>query len=225
MPAVDSLRQRQRFVGGLLAANVVADLVSITTSVSQLNFLTGAYGDQGSEATADLFDAADSTIGQTQFGLMLASGVAFLAWIHRAHFNLTLGGLRDLVYTPGKAVIGFFIPIMNLVRPYRVVKEIWAGSVHLASGAPLRSWGQNPITASLIDWWWFAFLASSILARVYRFQTRHATGVDDMIGVTQLGMVCDVSNIAAAFLAAVLVHRVTGMQEDARIRLLAARSR
>ncbi|MFC1995866.1 DUF4328 domain-containing protein [Chloroflexota bacterium] len=57
------------------------------------------------------------------FILFVITAVLFYMWIHRAHRNLPSLGVSGLKYSPGWAVGGFFIPILNL-RIFRLDKYI-----------------------------------------------------------------------------------------------------
>lgn len=59
-----------------------------------------------------------------QLLVIIATGVVFLMWIYRANLNVRGFGAADMKFTPGWSVGWYFIPIMNLVRPYQAMKEI-----------------------------------------------------------------------------------------------------
>lgn len=60
----------------------------------------------------------------------IATVVFFLMWVYRARENLTAFGVgkRQLQYSSGWAVGSFFVPFVNLVVPYRAMKELWQKS-------------------------------------------------------------------------------------------------
>jgi len=84
--------------------------------------------------------------------------VGYLLWIHRATRNsLALGGGSSNA-TPLMAVVYWFIPIVNLLRPYQVVRALYETS------AP-----EGPPTDPASRWtwsfpvWWGTWLVGSIL--------------------------------------------------------------
>ncbi len=92
-----------------------------------------------------------------EFIIYVATVVFFLMWLYRAHNNLrAFNQWNRLEYSAGWAVGSFFIPFVNLVVPYRAVREVWEKSVppdqaHLAEpGSP----------ASFPLWWLFWLLSS-----------------------------------------------------------------
>jgi len=63
--------------------------------------------------------------GCGQLCSLVVSAVFFCIWIYNA--NEIAGSISQtkMQFTPGWAVGWFFIPLMNLVMPYRVMTEIW----------------------------------------------------------------------------------------------------
>jgi hypothetical protein len=91
-----------------------------------------------------------------QMVLLAATLIAFMTWLYRSRANLRAFGTRHLRYPRNWTVFGFLIPVVNLVRPYQVVREVWQAS--------------DPSTTSPSDWktvkpslllraWWGTFVA------------------------------------------------------------------
>jgi hypothetical protein len=93
---------------------------------------------------------------------LLPTGIAFLVWIHRAHRNLAALGARELRFSPWGAVGWFFVPVLHLVRPYQVVREIWTASdPHVVvSDAAARERAPVP---GILRWWWGLWVASAAI--------------------------------------------------------------
>lgn len=91
-------------------------------------------------AIIDLFD--------TLTFLALALSIVLVGmWIHRAHANLHAAGLASLRYSPGWSVGWFFVPVLNLFKPYDAMRELWNAS----HGAAERF--DSPAPAQLPIWW------------------------------------------------------------------------
>jgi hypothetical protein len=72
----------------------------------------------------------------------LATPIAFLMWLHRAVRQARALGV-DVGATPGWAVGCWFIPFWNMVKPYRVVRDLLrglGGEKALASATHLLLW-------------------------------------------------------------------------------------
>lgn len=93
--------------------------------------------------------------------LMIVTGFAFAAWFRRKHANLPALGARDLRFTPRWASGAFFVPVLNLWRPYQIGVEIWNASDPELSPADPHGWkslGPPPVIAT----WWGLFLGVRI---------------------------------------------------------------
>jgi len=76
-----------------------------------------------------------------------------LPWIYRTNANAHLFA-PGMTISPGWAVGWFFIPIANLVMPFRGVDETWRASQQ-AAGRP------DQARSTLVRWWWGLWLANN----------------------------------------------------------------
>lgn len=141
---------RARLVIGLLILNVLVFIAWFASTGFQIGLLwrinQGGRFDLG---TVEASDARQSALAVTNLAVYVIAGVAWLVWQHGAHSSLRVGGLR---FSPGLAVGGWFIPIVNWFFPYQSVRELWQAS----SGRP--DWTHQQW--SILGWWWAFFLAS-----------------------------------------------------------------
>ncbi|MBI9051861.1 MAG: DUF4328 domain-containing protein [Anaerolineaceae bacterium] len=86
----------------------------------------------------------------------LISAILLLVWFFRSHKNLLAFNTMGLKYSPGWAVGAFFVPILNLFRPYQIAQEIWKASDPEASTV---GWKQSKISIVVILWWLSVFLS------------------------------------------------------------------
>jgi hypothetical protein len=92
----------------------------------------------------------------------LLTSALFLFWFYRVHKNLPALGVKYLEYTSGWAVSGFIVPLLNLIRPYEVMEEVWNAS----NPAIMEEGGwRTKNTAGMVNWWWGLYLASWYAAR------------------------------------------------------------
>jgi hypothetical protein len=152
-----------------------------------------------SSPKADQFGPADIVLaisGLLDIAGFVATVVLFSMWVHRAYRNLPALGAAGLKYTPGWAVGWWFVPILNIWRPYLVMRDLWRHSAPMA-----RSW-------TLLKVWWAMWLISNYLDNiVFRLTLQGQSNiVADMVS-TFLDMV-------AAVLAVAVVRRITAWQLD-----------
>lgn len=167
-------------------ATVIALILQVLTLGScylQLRLLEGGKNGAGIEqAAADANDARQNAFQVALVISVLASLVTFLIWVYAAHANLHALGYRDIEFTPGWAVGWFFVPLLNLFKPYQVVSEIWRGS------DPASLLKAIPSGTALISWWWGFRVCSGILERVSQAIVKNADTLDDFIGITWLSI-------------------------------------
>ena len=82
--------------------------------------------DQGlyvSEEDLTLNDLREFGIGIAAIIIQVFSIVTFIRWFRRAYFNTHSRALNP-AYEEGWAAGSWFVPILNLFRPYQIMKEI-----------------------------------------------------------------------------------------------------
>ena len=158
---------RAPFKSAHLRATIVKILLIVGAAAAGLSLLA--------EALSLVFPplAEDQELGDNPLGAVLVllilllsfleliiyvtTVVFFLIWLYRAADNVrAFETWRRLKHSPGWAVGSFFIPFLNLVVPYRAVKEVWQ-----QSGPPGDQYlsAANP-PAFFPVWWTFWLLAS-----------------------------------------------------------------
>ncbi len=123
---LDALTKWLRWLYIILA---IVTIIAIVSGYAQADLLSRAIRGEvvtWSEATAN--ETRQTLIGVAQIVLSFVSSIVFLVWIYRSNKNLRSLSAGSLRFTPGWAVGWFFIPIMDLFRPYQVVKEIYKES-------------------------------------------------------------------------------------------------
>ncbi len=85
--------------------------------------------------------------------LLLVNMFAFGSFTHRASRNLLTLKSSEQGFTPEKAVMWFFIPIMNLIKPWQVFRELFRGSDPGVSTSDNLAWKTNGKVSKLVHLW------------------------------------------------------------------------
>ncbi|MCC7071424.1 MAG: DUF4328 domain-containing protein [Deltaproteobacteria bacterium] len=101
-------------------------------------------------------------LGLFVFGFLL-SVIFFCVWLNRAAHNVRALGHSGFETSPAFAVGSFFIPFLNLWKPYQATQEIWQASS--ATSNETSSWLSSP-RSELIKAWWAAWIFSGIAGRI-----------------------------------------------------------
>lgn len=170
--------------------------------------LSGAYGKNRARALADA-EASDAQF--MMFFLIytaatLAMSIAFLVWFYRAHVNAKAMSQVKFADTSGLAVGFFFIPIMNLFKPFVGMRDIWRGSFTSPG-----SFAAPPST--LVGIWWAAWISMNFLNRffVFGFASRDPS-IKELITLSNISMIGNVLMIVPFGLTVLLVLKITKQQ-------------
>jgi Domain of unknown function (DUF4328) len=133
---------------------------------------------------------------------------ALLSWFYAAGAAIA-AAVPGLVYTPKWSVLGFLIPVLNLVRPYQVMEELWCASRALATPQEFPSWRKVP-HSSWVPLWWMAFALGWVFSLVevagpFTGPPTQLLAVLPLFGV----------RLAAAVLTIMITTRVTRFQREA----------
>lgn len=141
---------------------------------------------------------------------LLTTAVLFCRWLHSAYHNVIVlqpQAGRDVVgltFTPGGAVAGFFIPIVNLWRPYRAVRELWDGSSMDES---------TDHASSAVGLWWAAWLAAQFIGRAGDRMLRPNASEDLLVPGLLALTISQLVWVVAAGLAIKVIRGVEERQE------------
>jgi Domain of unknown function (DUF4328) len=216
-----SLSSLTRLVTVLLALCIVIDLIAIGVGYSQSALLSATMREQTTADEALIAnDNRQQVIAILQIAAYFITGVFFLIWIYRAHRNLPELGVRRPRYSPAWAVGWFFVPILNLYRPYDMVKELWKESnpdVGISDAFFMQHSStqvQYSSKSSLIGLWWGLWIGSYVAARAYSFLLSQPNPEDQLVAATWVGMISDGLSIAAAVSITCIVRDLNARQEE-----------
>ncbi len=127
-----------------------------------------------------LSPSASHLLGEAMSGLrallLLTTGICFLVWTYRLHQNLRAFGVSRLSVTAGWAVGYFFVPIINLYRPYQIFCEIWKASDPGPAPREDGAW-QTLRVPALVGFWWAFWLGSGVVDQLSATTPHETSGV------------------------------------------------
>jgi hypothetical protein len=125
-----------------------------------------AAGEKLNEGSYDTFDAITVTLGYTQTIVAVLAFVAFARWFYRAYQNVHRLPGAEPDDDESMAGWGWFIPIYNLWKPYKIMVEIgrYIGRFEGAAGKGIASrWDL------LLVVWWVLHIGGIVVGRVLAF--------------------------------------------------------
>lgn len=170
---------------GALSGPADADLTGTQQSMTSSGLLTMGYGAYGEVA------------------VFIVVAILFLRLLYKAAQRAKGFAVPFTYVSPGWAVGYWFIPLINLYKPFRVVKALFASCAQEAGPTAKPAAGEQLLSA-----WWAMFLLSNIAERMLASSD---TDFNTRAGITsyaEYSIVCNLLAIAATLLFAAVVKRL-----------------
>lgn len=135
--------------------------------------------------------------------------VFFLQWFRRAYYNLWKIGQRP-DYTDGWAVGSWFIPVLNLFRPYAIMKEIWYDTGATPSA--------TTDSRTVLRWWWTAYLVHVFSNSLANTAMKKAETMPQILGAIPFSLFSDMADIASAALTVLVIGYVHQAEQRWQLR-------
>ena len=159
--------QVTRQVRPVLAGLTVAALVGIAAVILWLLIAHAHRADVAHRMLVDRQSAklamaaqADDNVihaARTYLAMFAVTAALFIAWLFHLTKVIQEFSPNSLRHGPGWAIGGWFVPILNLVRPKQMVDDVWSGSS--------TDWTQQG-PALYVHLWWAVFLISGVVDRI-----------------------------------------------------------
>lgn len=140
--------------------------------------------------------------------LLILNIVLFFIWLHRAASNTEALGAKGLESSPGWTVGWFFVPVANLVMPYRAMREVWQASRSPAQWSTVRA-------GPCLLLWWLIHLFAGIAGQVKSVMLRDAHGADAVLAASNVEITGMVLSLVTTLLFVHIVGSLWSMQEAA----------
>jgi len=212
-PPYVSTRGLGHAVTGLLLAYVLLSCVVVGSDLAF--FEVAGRVASGDAVAASEHPATVATVGWRRGGqTLLVLGIAgpFLCWLYLSRANLRAFGMRRMQYKRIWTVSGFFVPALNLIRPYQVVREVWQASDPESDDAFGWKYTEAPLLLSL---WWGSLLGWGVLEAIALVIQTSGLGTAARFQATQpIATLADVAGAIGASFAFFVVSEITRAQRE-----------
>ncbi len=158
-------------------------------------------------------DGADMSKIETSDLLQLSIGIAtiviailnivfFIMWFRRAYNNLHALQNNYATMGEGWAAGAWFVPFLNLVRPYQIMNEIWQGT----QKALTHKLGE-PRSNSLIGFWWALYLIMNIYGIIVARFTMNDENIDMLLAASKLDFIYELISVPAAIITVIMIQK------------------
>jgi hypothetical protein len=179
------------------------EIISLISGCLQYNLLqTITNGGEISEEVVVANDSREQIIAALCLVAYLVSAVTFILWFRRAYYNLHQKA-DNLSFTEGWAAGSWFVPIVNLYRPYQIMRELYLKTKELLAREALVS-GEK-LSTDILGWWWALWIINGVVGQfIFRYSMKAET-LDELIVSTVASII---GNIAGIILALVTVKMI-----------------
>jgi Domain of unknown function (DUF4328) len=187
-------------------------LVLVSGFLQYLLLLQYKAGDfnQADAATNDL---RQRIILITHLLMFIVCIVLFILWSRRAYNNLNLSGKASTKYAEGWAAGAWFVPFLNLGRPYLIIQEIWEKTQDATEGL------LNYYRSNIVGWWWASWIfynvATNLTTNIFK-----GNSIDDLYNATIADFICNVFELGALVLIIIIVKRIAEFEKNLQQSLL-----
>lgn len=195
-------KQRAKNAITLIYLVLAFGVVSIISSYVQYELIEVAKTSGISSETADANDLRERIIAICRLIVYLISGVTFIQWFRRAYYNLHLRA-EELSYTEGWAAGSWFVPFINLARPYKIMKELYHETHVLIEKKGLKI----PVNFSVnhIGWWWALWIVNNFYGQFLYRLTNDAKTIDQIANATIGSIIGEIIGIPLALITIKLI--------------------
>lgn len=149
-------------------------------------------------------------VGSVAVGILfIATGVMFSYWLWCARLNLPHLIQARMRFAPNWTVACWFVPILNLMRPYQVIEEIDRLSAEAAADGDASVRAESLL---LVPWWVCTIL---MVALSIGYKLMPVATAEQIADATPLHIAAAAAVSLAAGFGAVVFLRITTLQERA----------
>lgn len=177
-------RQRAKWaIFSLMVFGVVMFLMVISSFMYHgfLDKLSKGKIDEGTSAEAYSNYIRHTVVSIAYLVFFILAAIRFIMWFRRAYFNLRIISPESVVYEVGWAAGSWFIPLLNLVRPYQIMMEIWYETY-------FNIGDERKDNRAIIGWWWGLFVAIGFYSNLTSLFGDNATYSGLMIQVANVSI-------------------------------------
>jgi len=209
-PLLDN-RERAHQVRMMMYANLgIRTLGLIMIAHEVYLFRSLRSGVEFSQNTLELHDTMNGLVTIGGRVVLIVSAVIFIRWMLRAHRNYELAGTHSF-YTSTAVKWAFFVPFINLYRPYQIIHEFFDGMREIVD----RESGRVNLSDNrVIAWWWGLWITGGIFTNIIVNVIKNANTIESYLIANYLNALCGLIYMVDAWLVIRMVNLQTGFEEE-----------
>ena len=189
--------------------NLSAHIILIVLDSVELMLLQRAKTDNSMEVinlitTSDLIQLIFAGI---YLVILVLTYIFYIQWFRRAYYNLHFQS-DYLSYSEGWAAGFWFIPVLNLYYPYKIMKEIFSETLSVLGKS------EDDFPRALLRTWWFLYILGSVISQIASRLQFRADDIDELIKGDMISIAGSIVVIFAAIFAVKVIRRYEPLQEE-----------
>lgn len=204
-------RQRAKQIINIFYIVIAFSIVNLSLVTWQYFLYQGFQNDPDNIdiSLASLSDNLDLVVGLAGMVINVLTIVYFIRWFRRAYFNLHAIQSPEVSQSEGWAAGAWFIPFLNLVRPYQIMREIWNGTQR---ALPHRYPDIAPL--GLLGVWWALYIIMGIASNISVRMAMNVQTLDDLTSLAMASIVAEAISIPAAFITIQVIKKVSAFEDE-----------
>jgi len=207
-----SNRQRAKYAMILIGLVILCDIILIIGYLFQIELLPRIESGIGyTLEEAERSDLILMVVGVLYTVVYIISVITFIQWFRRAYYNLhTIE--KNLLFTEGWAAGAWFVPILNLFRPYQIMQELYNKTFAILR-TNLESFS-NKKNSNLVGTWWFAWIVANFIANIDTRVALRANELSELIDSAYLSIASSAIAIPLGFVAIKVIYDYSLMEDE-----------
>lgn len=202
----------------LLGGEILFGIINIYADAKDISYLKANIESGGVLYYDDSsFESIITSVSQLLYGLILfISFIIFLIWVRRAYTNLYSLQSKPTEYSSAWSIGSYFVPILNLFRPYTIMKEIWFGSQPISTEEYLyESESHFGLSSTgFLQLWWAVFLINGFVSQIsFRLGLKSDTA-QKLLSYTWFDLISSITGIALSLVSLYLIWTINSWQSE-----------
>ena len=207
----ENAARAQQTITMFQALAVVLGLV-ILADCGYLNMLGSGRGTDDIDATP--MGIAHNLLALVELIVLITAFVLFVRWLRRAYWNLHALG-RPIEHSEGWAAGAWFVPFLNMFRPYSIVREVWRQTQLVAF--------EQVTPHGLLRAWWLLFISHGIVSNITSKMGNRATTIEQLQSAVWGNAITSILMLGTAVLTIQVVRRIASYEAQMDLRLQVSR--
>ncbi len=198
---------RGKVIMSLIWIVLVAQVMLLLSGWMQLNLLqTVKAGGTITPEAATSNDLRHQFINLIFLLAYIVSAITFIMWFRRAYYNLHQK-VKALSYGDGWAAGAWFVPFINLYRPYEIMKELYEETKKYLRTNEVNA--DLKLETNILGAWWILWLVNGIFGQVEFRYARHAETISQLTTSTILEIIGSIIGIPLAIITIMVIKNYT----------------